>query len=227
MYSGYINVNATFGRNIFYWLIPATDVNPATAPLVFWYQGGPGSAGEYGLTFEQGPIQIGGTVKSPILSRRTTGAWTRWANMVFLDQPAGVGFSYSTNTNDYALNSDTRAQTDNKRFLDIFFSLLPQYLKQPWWLSGESYGGVYVPSLADAVMSDATLSTSFAGIMIGYRCCGFLFVLPCSFFISYLTIVLTLPDLAIPSFVAPVAKSARASRSSRCFIGRAWCRTMI
>jgi hypothetical protein len=72
MYTGYINVNATYGRNIFYWLVEA-DTNAASAPLIFWFQGGPGGkakfvgssraapdsndslnlgSGEYGLTFE-------------------------------------------------------------------------------------------------------------------------------------------------------------------------------
>jgi hypothetical protein len=38
IWTGYINVNATYGRNIFYWIIEATEVDPRTAPLVVWFQ---------------------------------------------------------------------------------------------------------------------------------------------------------------------------------------------
>jgi serine carboxypeptidase-like clade 2 len=39
--TGYINVNATYGRNIFYWLFEADNGDP-NAPLLFWNTGGPG-----------------------------------------------------------------------------------------------------------------------------------------------------------------------------------------
>lgn len=47
------------------------------------------------------------------------------------------------------------------------------YAQRPWYLSGESYGGVYVPMLANLVALDPKLTTNFAGIMIGnpvFRC---------------------------------------------------------
>lgn len=40
--SGYIEVNTTTGRNVFYILSRALG-NVANAPLLFWYQGGPGA----------------------------------------------------------------------------------------------------------------------------------------------------------------------------------------
>lgn len=39
MYAGYINVNISHGRNLFYWLVEAQD-SPDTAPLVLWTNGG-------------------------------------------------------------------------------------------------------------------------------------------------------------------------------------------
>jgi carboxypeptidase C (cathepsin A) len=136
---------------------------------------------------------MSGTVANTVVSRRTVGSWTKYANLLFIDQPAGVGecramvflpltprpmlcvagFSYSTNTNDYALNSDTRSAHDNKVFLDVFFKLLPQYAMNKWYLSGESYGGVYVPMLANLVALDPVLTSNFTGIIIGnpvFRC---------------------------------------------------------
>jgi len=48
MYTGYVTVDPTIGKNNFYWLVEARE-NPDQAPLVFWYQGGPGCSGLFGL----------------------------------------------------------------------------------------------------------------------------------------------------------------------------------
>ena len=40
MYSGYINVNVSHGRNLFYWLVESAG-NPSTDPLILWTNGGP------------------------------------------------------------------------------------------------------------------------------------------------------------------------------------------
>jgi carboxypeptidase C (cathepsin A) len=90
-----------------------------------------------------GPLYLSGTETKPVVSLRRVGAWTKWVNMLFIDQPAGVSFSYSTNTKDYALNSDTRSAKDNFYFIKQFFAINPQYAKNDWWITGESYGGVY------------------------------------------------------------------------------------
>lgn len=38
MYSGYVNVNVSHGRNLFYWFVESS-VNPDTSPLVLWTNG--------------------------------------------------------------------------------------------------------------------------------------------------------------------------------------------
>ena len=53
-YTGYITVNETQGKNIFYWFIESQN-NPSTDPLVVWFQGGPGCSGLIGLFTEHGP----------------------------------------------------------------------------------------------------------------------------------------------------------------------------
>jgi serine carboxypeptidase-like clade 2 len=174
--TGYINVNATFGRNIFYWLFEADNGDP-NAPLLFWNTGGPGGSGEFGLDHELGPIKLianphGGL---PIAVRRTTGAYTKFGALLAVDQPAGVSFSYSTNTNDYALNSDTRSAKDQLTFLLEFLQTVPEYQGRDIWLTGESYAGVYTPMLAHGILTQApqAVRDSLQGIMIGnpvFRC---------------------------------------------------------
>jgi len=164
MYSGYVNVNQTNGRALFYWLVEATDVDPTTAPLVFWYQGGPGCSGLGGLLTENGPLMPdgkGGLTTNPI-------AWTQIANVVYLEQPAFVGFSYS-NTSSDTNTGDAQATEDNIAFVKGFLELYPDYNGRDTWFTGESYGGFYVPSLAAGILSDSStqIYKQFQGFMVG------------------------------------------------------------
>jgi len=120
MHSGYVTVDEQAGRAIFYVLVSATGVDPTTAPLVFWYQGGPGCSGLGGMLTENGPLVPnveGGLSVNPI-------SWTSIANIVYLEQPAFVGWSYS-NTSSDRNTGDARATADNVRFINGFLDLYP------------------------------------------------------------------------------------------------------
>lgn len=121
-------MNATYGRNIFYWLFEADNGDP-NAPLLFWNTGGPGGSATFGLDHELGPIKLIPNPKGglPIAVRRTTGAYTKFGALLAVDQPAGVSFSYSTNPADYALNSDTRSARDQLTFILEFLQIVPEY----------------------------------------------------------------------------------------------------
>ena len=99
--------------------------------------GGPGCSGLYGMGFENGPFlaQQDGTLRFNPMS------WNRFATVVWIEQPAGVGFSYSSNPNDYAgAYNDTTAASDNAAFLSAFFAQYPQYQSLDLYLTSESYG---------------------------------------------------------------------------------------
>ena len=51
---------------------------------------------------------------------RFEGTWAKLANMVYLEAPAGVGFSYSDDTADYTTDDDKTA-ADNLEALQAFF----------------------------------------------------------------------------------------------------------
>jgi carboxypeptidase C (cathepsin A) len=66
--------------------------------------------------------------------------------MLFVEQPAGVGFSYSENASDYTVG-DARAAADVVSFFYGFFAAFPRYANTPLRISGESYGerGLLLP----------------------------------------------------------------------------------
>lgn len=127
-------VDAVNGRALFYVLVEATGVDPKTAPLVFWYQGGPGCSGLGGFLTENGPITIDTKTGAPKL---TSISWTSIANIVYLEQPAFVGWSYS-NTSSDRNTGDHRATVDNVAFVKGFLSLYPDYQGRTTWFTGES-----------------------------------------------------------------------------------------
>jgi serine carboxypeptidase-like clade 2 len=163
MDSGYIVVDPDHGRRIFYWLIRSQN-NPAEDPLVIWYQGGPGCSGLGGLMSEHGPVtpnMNGGVDYAPI-------SWTSIANVLYLEQPAGVGFSYSDTPSDYTTD-DNKSAKDNLVFIEQFLQAHPEFLGRDLWLTGESYAGAYVPFLTALILDhpETQAYTQLRGIMMG------------------------------------------------------------
>uniref|UniRef100_A0A7C9FLW6 Carboxypeptidase n=1 Tax=Opuntia streptacantha TaxID=393608 RepID=A0A7C9FLW6_OPUST len=137
-YSGYITVNEKSGRAFFYWFVES-DGNPSSKPLLLWLNGGPGcSSIAYGMAEEIGPFHIRKDGKSVYLNRHS---WNKVANVLFLDSPAGVGFSYSNTSSDLHTNGDKRTAQDNLKFLLGWFEQFPQYKGRDFYIAGESYGG--------------------------------------------------------------------------------------
>lgn len=140
-YSGYLNVDSTNNRNLFYWFVESTN-NPASDPLVFWTNGGPGCSGLLGFLTEHGPFRPTSDGQSLVTNPYS---WNQYANIIYIEAPAGVGFSYSDNPADYFLVNDTRTATDNYAAILAFMVKYPQYNTSDFYVTGESYGGHYVP----------------------------------------------------------------------------------
>ena len=80
------------------------------------------------------------------------GIFSSAANVLFLESPAGVGFSYSNTTSDYNTSGDSRTATDSYVFLANWLERFPEYKKRDFYISGESYAGHYVPQLAHTIL---------------------------------------------------------------------------
>lgn len=148
-YSGYVTVNEESGRALFYWLTEAVE-DPASKPLVLWLNGGPGcSSIAYGMAEEVGPFHVNKDGKSVYLNPYS---WNTVANLLFLDAPVGVGYSYSNTTSDIFTNGDKRTASDSLQFLLNWLERFPQFKGRDFYITGESYAGHYVPQLSQAIV---------------------------------------------------------------------------
>merc|ERR1712142_53790 len=139
-YSGYIHFSGFLGdKSYFFWLLESRS-NPVTDPLVVWLTGGPGCSSQMALLTENGPCwanEFGnGTIPNEF-------SWTNKANVIWVDQPAGAGFS--SGVWDY---DEHGVQEDFHAFLQEFYKQLPQYKNNTLFITGESYAGHYIPAIS-------------------------------------------------------------------------------
>ena len=112
--------------------------------MVVWFNGGPGCSSLLALFSEHGPYVFD---DNEYVIKPNPQPWNQRANMLYIESPAGVGYSKATTDEDYAHN-------DMSQSIDAFFALqqfyidYSEYLPNKLFISGESYGGVYVPYLA-------------------------------------------------------------------------------
>ncbi|KAJ7960385.1 Carboxypeptidase [Quillaja saponaria] len=148
-YAGYVTVDQQAGRALFYYFAESPQ-NSTTNPLVLWLNGGPGcSSFGYGAMEELGPFRVNPDGKT---LHRNTYAWNSVANVIFLESPAGVGFSYSNTSSDYNNTGDTSTANDAYIFLLNWLERYPQYKSRDFYITGESYAGHYVPQLAYTIL---------------------------------------------------------------------------
>ncbi|KAK6235997.1 hypothetical protein SCA6_011334 [Theobroma cacao] len=137
-YAGYVTVNEGSGRALFYWFFEAAE-DPDSKPLLLWLNGGPGcSSVAYGEAEEIGPFHIRPDGKTLYLNPYS---WNKVANLLFLESPIGVGFSYSNTSFDLLNNGDKRTAKDSLAFLLKWLERFPQYKERDFYIAGESYGG--------------------------------------------------------------------------------------
>lgn len=167
-YGGYVTVDEKNGRALYYYFVESPQ-NSSNKPLVLWLNGGPGcSSLGYGAMEELGPFRVNKDGKTLSLNPY---AWNNVANVLFLESPAGVGFSYSNTTSDYKTSGDKKTKVDTYTFLVNWLERFPQYKTSDFFITGESYAGHYVPDLAQLILSNNKITNqtviNLRGIAIG------------------------------------------------------------
>ncbi|MED6220809.1 Serine carboxypeptidase-like 34, partial [Stylosanthes scabra] len=146
-YAGYVKLRAHGEKALFYWFFEAQEA-PFHKPLVLWLNGGPGcSSVGYGAARELGPF----LVEDKEQLKLNKFSWNKVANMIFLESPIGVGFSYTSNSKDLHELGDRVTALDNYAFLIGWFKRFPTFRSHEFYIAGESYGGHYIPQLAELI----------------------------------------------------------------------------
>ncbi|EPQ59066.1 alpha/beta-hydrolase [Gloeophyllum trabeum ATCC 11539] len=128
--------------------------------VIFWFNGGPGCSSFDGLMMEIGPWRMDKDGNLNVMD----GGWEEYAHVVYVDQPAGTGYSY-TSTDHYVHElSDASAQV--VQFMRQFYRVFPEYREMDTYLAGESYAGQFIPYIADAILN-SNLNIPFKGAAIG------------------------------------------------------------
>lgn len=169
-YSGYLT--ALNGSYLHYYLVEAAEVQPSMAPLVLWMNGGPGCSSMDGWGYELGPFHFKGYNSSGPIFELNPFTYARIANVMFLEAPPGVGFSYRED-GDYSI-TDTQNAENNLQAVLSFFDKFPEFRKNKFYVAGESYGGIYVPTLVQQILAYNEAGTTpdsatinLAGMIVG------------------------------------------------------------
>lgn len=104
-----------------------------------------------GLFEENGPCHFVDNASEPTLNEHS---WNNVANMLFIDQPVGVGFSYG---NAALVNSTPTAAPYVWNLLQAFFTNFPEYESRDFGIFTESYGGKYAPEFSHYIQKQNAL----------------------------------------------------------------------
>ncbi|KAH0685100.1 hypothetical protein KY289_022852 [Solanum tuberosum] len=149
--TGYVGVGDSEDVQLFYYFIES-ETDPDSDPLMLWITGGPGCSALSGLLYEIGPItfeavEYNGSFPKMILNPYS---WTKVSSVIFLDLPVGTGFSYAT-TPAARQSSDLQASDHAYQFLRKWFVDHPEFLKNPFYVGGDSYSGIVVPIITQII----------------------------------------------------------------------------
>ncbi len=145
-WTGTIDVTDT--RRLFFWAFESRG-DPARDPVIFWMNGGPGGSSMTGAFTEMGACMFRNGSDKP---EPNPWSWNNNATVVFLDQPASVGFS-SIAEGGRRPAVDMDGAEDFQEFLNIFFrDVFPDKAHLPIHIAAESYGGHYGPTYAHHIL---------------------------------------------------------------------------
>eukprot|EP01064_Diplonema_japonicum_P039072 TRINITY_DN9702_c0_g5_i1.p1 TRINITY_DN9702_c0_g5~~TRINITY_DN9702_c0_g5_i1.p1 ORF type:complete len:464 (+),score=157.16 TRINITY_DN9702_c0_g5_i1:43-1434(+) len=165
-YSGYMPLNDGHGTELFFWFVESQR-SPSTDPVALWMNGGPGSSSvAYGFWTEHGPFRLADDGQGSYKPELYPYSWNRIANVIYLEAPAGVGFSFSADESKYHNITDAQSSHDNFLFLQAFFSVFTQFKTNDFYITAESYGGHYGPTLAEQLIDNAN-DINMKGLLIG------------------------------------------------------------
>lgn len=172
MYSGYLALPNSNGKQIHY-VFFTSQGSPKNDPVLLWLNGGPGCSSMEGAFMENGPYVFS---ESEMKMSINPYSWNLNASMLYFEAPAGVGYSILGNIQNNYTN-DVMTADDNLAALTLWFSKFPEFLPNKFYISGESYAGIYVPMLVQNVLDynknltvPSNLTINIQGFLVGNGC---------------------------------------------------------
>ncbi|WP_062260352.1 S10 family serine carboxypeptidase-like protein [Endozoicomonas arenosclerae] len=168
-YAGQVDVDGC--NHVFYWLVESAS-SPADDPVIVWMNGGPGSSSEIGMFKENGPFVISQSPSGELVLSIRDASWNHNASYMVIDQPSGTGFSYASKPECIPTNEKDSTRQLFTAFQKIFQQEeLKHFLDNRLYIASESFGGHYVPRIAQYIIHqpDDVLKTipKLTGISIG------------------------------------------------------------
>ncbi|KAL1660933.1 Alpha/Beta hydrolase protein [Schizophyllum commune] len=142
-------------KKLFFWLWPTSNPDNADK-LLFWTNGGPGCSSLEGFLQENGPIIWNWGQSEP---EANPYSWTELANVVWVEQPVGTGFTQGTPN----ITNDDELAAQLTGFLGQFIEVFDELQGAEFYLSGES---VNVPYIANYIYENPGLNLDLQGIWI-------------------------------------------------------------
>ncbi|XP_075091587.1 serine carboxypeptidase-like 18 [Nicotiana tabacum] len=153
----YIGVGEADEVQLLYYFIKSQS-NPKVDPLILWIAGGPGCSALYAVVTKIGPVLFDDKEydgKLPALSFNPY-AYTKVASTIFLDLPVGAGFSYATTSK---ANHSNNIQTGDhayqflRKVIHTHSKFLHLSVTNPFYVGGDSYSGITVPIVTQAILN--------------------------------------------------------------------------
>ncbi|XP_062211460.1 serine carboxypeptidase-like 51 [Phragmites australis] len=183
---GYVEVRPKAHLFWWYYKSPQRTSTPGKPwPTVLWLQGGPGASGVGLGNFQEiGPLDVN------LKPRNST--WLQKADLIFVDNPVGVGYSY-VEDDSLLVTTDWQQAADATTLLKALVKEVPTLQSSPLFLVAESYGGKYAATLGASIaraVRAGELKITLGGVALGDS-----FVSPVDFTLSYVPLLLSVSRL--------------------------------
>lgn len=162
-WTGYATMTVDHGQgkvsdnSLYYWFFQSRNATlanpPRDIPVVVWLNGGPGASSLAGLFMENGPFAVRNDAAATIATNESS--WNRELHMLYVDQPVGTGFSFTTGPDGY-VTGEQEVREQLCTALDMLFGS-EQFAwlgAGPLYVVGESYAGKYIPNIATELIAN-------------------------------------------------------------------------
>ncbi|GJE99440.1 carboxypeptidase [Phanerochaete sordida] len=153
-------------RKLFFWFFPPGPQG-SLDDLVFWTNGGPGCSSLEGLLQENGPFSWSFGQAKPTQNQFS---WTNLSSVLWVEQPVGTGFSQGVPN----IQNETDLAKQFVGFMQQFLEVFSELKGKNFYLTGESYAGMYVPYITDFIYENpGMLDLNTKGFWISDPSIGF------------------------------------------------------